>query len=124
MSKTFRPWDVDQIWLLPPSVQDLVPAGHMAHFVRDTVREGLNLSAVMASYEEERGNPPYHPAMMVALLCIATRRASTRRAALPEGARSGWISPRSPGSIIRISVPSASSASGIWWRWRTCSSRC
>ncbi len=27
MSKTFRPWDVDQVWLLPPSVQDLVPAG-------------------------------------------------------------------------------------------------
>jgi len=41
MSKTFRPWDVDQIWLLPPSVQDLAPAGHMAHFVRDTVCAGL-----------------------------------------------------------------------------------
>jgi hypothetical protein len=24
MSKTFRPWDVDQVWLLPPSIQDLV----------------------------------------------------------------------------------------------------
>ncbi|MBV8093479.1 MAG: IS1182 family transposase [Acetobacteraceae bacterium] len=71
MSKTFRCWDVDQIWLLPPSVQDLVPAGHMAHFVRDTVREGLDLSAIMACYEEERGYPPYHPAMMVALLLYA-----------------------------------------------------
>jgi len=71
MSKSFRSWDVDQIWLLPPSVQDLVPAGHMAHFVRDTVREGLDLSAIMACYEEERGYPPYHPAMMVALLLYA-----------------------------------------------------
>lgn len=71
MSKSFRPWDVDQIWLLPPSIQDLVPAGHMAHFVRDTVRTGLDLSAIMDSYDEERGYPPYHPAMMVALLLYA-----------------------------------------------------
>src|SRR5216683_2429185 len=67
MSKTFRPWDVDQVWLLPPSVQDLVPAGHVAHFVRDTVRSGLDLSAIMAGYGEDRGYPPYHPGMMTAL---------------------------------------------------------
>ena len=71
MSKTFRPWDVDQVWLLPPSIQDLVPSGHMAHFVRDTVRTGLDLSRIMDSYDEERGFPPYHPGMMVALLLYA-----------------------------------------------------
>ncbi len=74
MSKTFCPWDIDQIWLLPPSVQDLVPAGHMAHFVRDTVRVGLDLSAILAGYAEERGYPPYHPGMMVALLLYAYSR--------------------------------------------------
>lgn len=68
MAKSFRAWDVDQVWLLPPSVQELVPAGHLAHFVRDTVREWLDLSAILASYTEERGYPPYHPAMMTALL--------------------------------------------------------
>jgi len=71
MSKTFRPWDVDQRWLLPPSVDEFVPAGHVAHFVRDTVRDGLDLSAIMSSYEEERGYPPYHPTMMTALLIYA-----------------------------------------------------
>ncbi|MBI1778314.1 MAG: IS1182 family transposase [Proteobacteria bacterium] len=68
MSKTFRPWDVDQVWLLPPSIQDLVPAGHVAHFVRDTVRDALDLSRIMATYDEDRGYPPYHPGMMTALL--------------------------------------------------------
>jgi transposase len=71
MSKTFRDWDVEQGWLLPPSVLDFVPPDHLAHFVRDTVRESLDLSAIMASYTEERGYPPYHPTMMTALLLYA-----------------------------------------------------
>lgn len=81
MSKTFRAWDVDQVWLLPPSVQDLVPPGHVAHFVRDTVREQLDLTSILSGYEEERGYPPYHPTMMVALLLYGYSRGvySSRR---------------------------------------------
>ena len=71
MSKSFRSWDVEQPLLLPPSVQELVPAGHLAHFVRDTVRESLELSAILDDYSEERGYPPYHPVMMTALLLYA-----------------------------------------------------
>lgn len=71
MSKTFRAWEVDQVWLLPPSVQDLVPPGHLSHLVRETVRDGLDLSEILSSYGEERGYPPYHPGMMVALLLYA-----------------------------------------------------
>lgn len=68
MSKTYRPWNVDQAMLLPPSVQELVPAGHLAHFVRNLVRDLLDLSAILDEYAEERGYPPYHPVMMTALL--------------------------------------------------------
>jgi transposase len=83
MSKTFRPWDVEQRWLLPPSVHELVPLGHVAHFVRDTVREDLDLGPILSAYEEERGYPPYHPVMMVALLLYAYSRGvySSRRIA-------------------------------------------
>ena len=49
----------------------MVPAGHLAHFVRDTVRESLELSAILDDYSEERGYPPYHPVMMTALLLYA-----------------------------------------------------
>jgi transposase len=74
MSKTFRPWEVDQGWLFPPSVKDLVPPEHLSHFVRDLVREELDLSSILETYTEERGYPPYHPAMMTALLLYAYSR--------------------------------------------------
>ncbi len=71
MIQTFRPWPVDQGLLLPPSVREFVPAGHLAHFVRELVREELDLSAIVESYDEERGYPPYDPSMMTALLLYA-----------------------------------------------------
>jgi transposase len=83
MAKTFREWNVQQQLLLPPSVLDFVPPEHLAHFVRDTVAEELDLSAIVESYEEERGYPPYHPVMMTALLLYAycQRLYSSRRIA-------------------------------------------
>jgi len=74
MSKLFRAWDVDQEWLLPPSIHEFVPAGHLAHFVRDTVREALDLSAIIGVYKAEQGQPPYHPGMLVALLLYGYSR--------------------------------------------------
>jgi transposase len=71
MTKRFRAWDVGQAWLLPPSIQDLVPEDHPAHFIRELVREELDLSAIVEAYEGERGQPPYHPVMMTALLLYA-----------------------------------------------------
>ena len=71
MSKTFRDWSLDQALLLPPSVHDFVPAGHLSRFVVALVTEELDLSAILASYKGEKGQPPYHPAMMVALLLYA-----------------------------------------------------
>ena len=33
MSKTFRPYDPEQMFLLPASLQDWLPKGHLAYFV-------------------------------------------------------------------------------------------
>ena len=71
MSKSFRDWSLDQALLLPPSVHDFVPRGHLSRFVVALVTEELDLSAILASYKGEKGQPPYHPAMMVALLLYA-----------------------------------------------------
>lgn len=71
MSKTYRPYEPDQMLLLPPSIKDWLPKGHLAHFVSDTVEE-LDLDAITAVYEREgRGYPPYHPTMMAKVLLYA-----------------------------------------------------
>lgn len=48
--KTFRPFEVDQTMLFPRSVKDLVPREHLVHFLRDLVREELDLSEIYAHY--------------------------------------------------------------------------
>ena len=71
MSKTFRPYDPEQIYLMPVSLRDWLPEGHLAYFISDLVGH-LDLSAIMRRYEvEERGYPPYHPVMMVKVLLYA-----------------------------------------------------
>lgn len=46
----------------------------MAHFVRDTVREALDLSAILDTYTEEHGYPPYHSGRTVGLLLYGYSR--------------------------------------------------
>ena len=66
---------------MAPSLQDWVPEGHLARFVADLVDEVLDLSEIYASYEEERGFPPYDPRLMVKLLIYgyATGTPSSRK---------------------------------------------
>ena len=71
MSKTFRDWKIDEPQLLPPSVRDFVAKDHLARFVVSLVTEQLDLAEITASYASEKGQPPFHPVMMVALLLYA-----------------------------------------------------
>jgi transposase len=67
MAKIFRPYDPDQLLLMPPALADWVPEDHLARFVSDVV-DTLDLTAIEETYMEERGYPPYHPQMMVKVL--------------------------------------------------------
>ena len=66
MKVTFAEVDRETLFLLPPSVQDWLPKGHLARFVVDIV-EQLDLRSLKASYSG-RGSQPYNPEMLVALL--------------------------------------------------------
>jgi transposase len=68
MSKTFRAWKIDQPLFLPPTVQDFVAKDHLAHFVLSLVRDDVDLAEITGTYGGERGQPPFDPTMMTALL--------------------------------------------------------
>lgn len=70
MSKTFRPYEPGQMFLMPASLQDWLPKDHLVYFISDVV-DHLDLSVIWRRYEEEGGYPPYHPAMMVKVLLYA-----------------------------------------------------
>lgn len=69
MSKRFREHQPEQMLMMPPSLEDWLPEGHLARFISDVVAE-LDLSAIYQSYDEKdgRGQAAYHPVMMVKLL--------------------------------------------------------
>src|SRR6266702_4980875 len=68
MSKIFRAWKIDQPLFLSPSVEDFVAEDHLARFVVRLVRDDLGLAGITGTYGSERGQPPFDPAMMTALL--------------------------------------------------------
>jgi transposase len=68
MSKQFRPWNPDQSFLFPPSPRDWLPESHLVYFLLDVMPQ-MNLQPILQPYQaEERGQPPYHPTMLVTLL--------------------------------------------------------
>src|SRR5260370_41246769 len=83
MSKYFRPWNIDQTLLLPPSVQDFVPKGHVSRFIVEMVRESLDLKEITGSYVSGLVQPPFDQRMMAALLLhgYASALYSSRRIA-------------------------------------------
>ena len=62
----FHPVDRQTGYLLPPSVDDWLPEGHLARFIVEVI-DGLNLSALEKAYAG-RGSAAYHPALLLALL--------------------------------------------------------
>jgi transposase len=69
VSKRYRPWAPLQPYLLPPSPNEWLPKDHLAYFILDVVEE-LDLGAIEQAIaaKDPRGERPYAPQMMVALL--------------------------------------------------------
>src|SRR4051812_33054542 len=74
MSKTYREWSPDQPSFVPPSPQDWLPEDDLVYFLIDTVAT-IDLSPIFDHYERERrGQPPFHPRMMVGRTALVLLR--------------------------------------------------
>ena len=68
MGTTYRPYQPKQTLLLPPSLKEWLPEGHLAYFIGETV-DLMDLSDFFKHYEGDgRRNQPFHPRMMVKIL--------------------------------------------------------
>jgi transposase len=103
MSRRFKDYDLDQDFLLPPSMREWLPAGDLVYFLMDVV-EALDLSRIYRYYEvavngegnrleakATRGQPPFDPRMMVALLLYAYCNGT------PSSRRIAWLCERDIG---------------------------
>lgn len=71
MGYNFLPCDRDQLYLLPPALQDWLPEDDLAWFILDAVVQ-MDLAKIERTYRADGwGQAAYEPAMMVALLLYA-----------------------------------------------------
>ncbi len=71
-TKQYRPWKLDQQLLFPPALKDWLPEDHLVYRFLEAV-EVLDITAITSQIEarDPRGNRPYHPRMMLALVVFA-----------------------------------------------------
>lgn len=67
----FKPYQPNQLLLLPPDMKQWLPEDDLAYFIMDVVN-GLDLSSIYQSYDSSKGGqPPFAPKMMTSLLLYA-----------------------------------------------------
>ena len=67
----FRPYEPDQLFLLPPDLKQWLSEDDLVYFIIDVVNE-LNLDPIYELYDASKGGqPPYNPRMMAGLLLYA-----------------------------------------------------
>ena len=63
---SFKPYPQNQLLLLPPSLEELIPEGHAVRVV-NTVIDGLDIKVLEKRYQSV-GTSPYHPRMLLKVL--------------------------------------------------------
>ncbi len=66
---TFKTYNPNQVFLLPPSFDELIPGGHMVRVVSQTI-EQLNIDPLLKAYKGG-GASIFHPKMMIKVLVYA-----------------------------------------------------
>lgn len=91
---TFKAYEQHQQWLLPPSLEELIPEGHIVRLVSRAI-DGMRLEPLLNAYEGG-GASNYHPRMLLKVLVYGyiDRLYSSRRIAkaVSENINFMWLS--------------------------------
>mgnify|MGYP001548284597 CR=1 FL=1 len=66
---TFKDYQMDQPWLLPPSLEELVPSNHLVRIINQFI-ENMEIDFLLNKYKGG-GNSSYHPKMMLKVIVYA-----------------------------------------------------
>src|SRR5690606_30470033 len=63
---TFKPYDPNQISLLPPSLDELIPSNHVVRVVQNVI-DSINIESIKKKYKGG-GSSSFHPKMMLKII--------------------------------------------------------
>ncbi len=109
MAANYLPYEPQQMTLLPETLQEWLPEGHLAHFISEAI-DGLDLGAFHARYAKDGPrNQPFHPAMMVKVLAYGCATGVFSSRSLVSSTRM-WRSRCLPRATSRLIARFATSA--------------
>lgn len=92
--QVFKPYNQQQVMLLPPSLEEIIPVKHLVRVVNQTI-DKLNIEPLIATYKGD-GTSAYHPLMLLKVVVYAyvCKVYSSRRIAkaLREDVNFMWLS--------------------------------
>ncbi len=95
VNKRFRAFDPDAVMLVPPSLDEWLPEGHLARFIAELVDHELDLSRFYASHKKAKGQPPYDPRLMLRIMlygyCVGVRSSRQVERACTDVVAFRWL---------------------------------
>jgi transposase len=121
--KRFKAFEPDAVMLVPPSLEEWLPQGHLARFIAELVDGELDLTRFYASYAKAKGQPPYDPRLMLRILlygyCVGVRSSRELERACTDVVAFRWLCAQQAPDFRSI----ARFRERHLPRWPTCSSR-
>lgn len=94
--KRFKDFEPNAVMLVPPSLDEWLPEGHLARFIAELVEHELDLERFYASYRKAKGQPPYDPRLMLRVLlygyCTGVRSSREIERACTDMVSFRWLS--------------------------------
>ena len=94
-NKRFKAFESDAVMLVPPSLDEWLPQGHLARFIGELVDTELDLTRFYASYAKAKGQPPYDPRLMLRIVlygyCVGVRSSRELEKACTDVVAFRWL---------------------------------